>query len=79
MAESHRKKATWLLGNRGPEYILYVPGPQPHRIKIADEIKMHKIDLTFIFSSFFRNTKQITYYQRNTCLKAPTPRWSLLF
>jgi hypothetical protein len=61
VTESHRNKATWLLGNRGPEYILYVPEPQPHRIKIADKIKMDKMDLTFIFSSFFWLTKQMMY------------------
>jgi hypothetical protein len=59
MAESHCNKATWLLGNRGPGYILYVPRPQPHRIKIVNEIKMHNMDLTFIFSSLFRRTKQV--------------------
>ncbi|MBP1695660.1 MAG: hypothetical protein H6Q41_848 [Deltaproteobacteria bacterium] len=59
MAESHCSKATWLLGNRGPGYIRYGPGPQPHRIKIVNETKIPRIDLTFIFPSFIRHTKQI--------------------
>jgi len=58
MTESHIKKETWLLGNRGPEYIRNVTEPQPHRTKNADRVKIEKIDLTFIFSSLSRHAQQ---------------------
>jgi len=51
MTESHIKKETWFLGNRGPGYIRNVTELQPPKTKKAARVKIQKTDLTFIFSS----------------------------